>query len=579
MQLPINVGTWVLAFLPLAFLLFMMIARRWGAAQAGPVAWILAALIATAAFHMSVRGIALQSVKGTWSALTILYVVWPAILIYEVTREADAFEPFRRGITRLLPHPLLQVMAFGWAFASFLQGITGFGVPIAVCAPLLVGIGVRPLYAVVIPLVGHAWNNTFGTLAVAWLGLKEVTDLSVSAAATTALYASAFIWILNLIGGLLVCWIYGRAQGIREGLPAVIPISLAHGGLTLVLSQWNDVLNGFIAGVVGFVLIFALGRLPFYRRTPGLAGSRIFERQAEQPPVTDTQPHSPLESPAAPPAGTGDSDEGTLAGGGARPGAARPGAAAPAGAGPSSAAPAMSLNRAFIPYYALLVITFSVLLIAPVEQALGGFSFGLSFPELSTGFGFTTPAETTEISPFTHAGTFLFASAFVGYTAYASMGYIGKGGLGRIWSRTVEKAVASTIAVVALVAMASVMQGAGQAQVLAEGVATATGGFYGFLAPFVGVLGAFMTSSNLASNLLFGTFQETTAVAAGLDTPAILGAQTAGGALGNTVAPGNVLLGTTTAGILGREGDVLRITFPLALLIAAIIGVVVLLVA
>lgn len=576
MQLPINVGTWVLAFLPLAFLLFMMIARRWGAAQAGPVAWILAALVAAAAFHMSVRGIALQSVKGTWSALTILYVVWPAILIYEVTREADAFEPFRRGITRLLPHPLLQVMAFGWAFASFLQGITGFGVPIAVCAPLLVGIGVRPLYAVVIPLVGHAWNNTFGTLAVAWLGLKEVTDMSVSAAATTALYASAFIWILNLIGGLLVCWIYGRAQGIREGLPAVIPISLAHGGLTLVLSQWNDVLNGFIAGVVGFVLIFALGRLPFYRRTPGLAGSRIFEPRAEEAPAADTSPETPLETPTAPPAGTGESTgEQDPVGAGARPSAA-----VPAGAGTSRAvAPAMSLNRAFIPYYALLIITFSVLLIAPVEQALGAFSFGLSFPELSTGFGFTTPAEATEISLFTHAGTFLFASAFVGYAAYASMGYIGKGGLGRIWSRTVEKAVASTIAVVALVAMASVMQGAGQAQVLAEGVATATGGFYGFLAPFVGVLGAFMTSSNLASNLLFGTFQETTAVAAGLDTPAILGAQTAGGALGNTVAPGNVLLGTTTAGILGREGDVLRITFPLALFIAAIIGVVVLLVA
>lgn len=585
MQLPITVGTWILAFLPLAFLLFMMIVRRWGAAQAGPVAWILAALVATAAFQLSLRGVALQSVKGTWSALTILYVVWPAILIYEVTREADAFEPFRRGITRLLPHPLLQVMAFGWAFASFLQGITGFGVPIAVCAPLLVGIGVRPLYAVVIPLVGHAWNNTFGTLAVAWLGLEEVTDLSPAAAATTALYASAFIWILNIVGGLLVCWIYGRTRGIREGLPAVIPISLAHGGLTLVLSQWNDVLNGFIAGVVGFALIFALGRLPFYRRTPSLAGSRIFEpgvqETAQRAPAGDEAPGTLPETPAGPPAGT---SAGTSAESGgrapARPGAQHAPAAAPAGAGTSTAAaPAMSLNKAFIPYYALLAITLGVLLIGPVENALGAFSFGLSFPELSTGFGFVTPAEATEVSLFTHAGTFLFASAFVGYAAYASLGYIGKGGIGRIWSRTVEKAVASTIAIVALVAMASVMQGAGQAQVLAEGVATATGGFYGFLAPFVGTLGAFMTSSNLASNLLFGTFQQTTASAAGLDTSAILGAQTAGGALGNTVAPGNVLLGTTTAGILGREGDVLRITFPLALLIAAIIGLVVLFVA
>lgn len=86
-----------------------------------------------------------ENAKGIWSALTVLYGVWASILVYEVSEEGRAFEPLRRGITRLLPNPLLQVLAFGWAFASFLQGVTGFGVPIAVCAPLLVGIGVRPL--------------------------------------------------------------------------------------------------------------------------------------------------------------------------------------------------------------------------------------------------------------------------------------------------------------------------------------------------------------------------------------------------------------------------------------------------
>ena len=35
-----------------------------------------------------------------------------------------------------------------------------------------------------------------------------------------------------------------------------------------------------------------------------------------------------------------------------------------------------------------------------------------------------------------------------------------------------------------------------------------------------------------------------------------------------------VLLGTTTAGILGKEGEVLKVTLPLALLIGAVIGLV-----
>ncbi|GAB3716781.1 L-lactate permease [Nocardiopsis oceani] len=565
MDMPVTVLNWSLAFLPIALLLFMMIARRWGAAEAGPLAWIIAAVVAAAVFELPLPDLGLQSVKGTWDAITILYVVWPAILIYEVTREADAFEPFRRGITRLLPHPLIQVMAFGWIFASFLQGITGFGVPVAVCAPLLIGIGVRPLYAVVIPLVGHAWNNTFGTLAVAWLGLGQVTDMSPAVAATTALYAAAFVWILNLMGGLLVCWLYGKVRGILEGLPAVLAISLVHGGLTLVLSQWSDVLNGFIAGVVGFALIFVLGRLPRYKRTPSVTGSRIFEsgpgHVGESLATTEGAPTS---------GGAGR----TLTDGGAGGGATEestPGSEA-------ASAKRMSLNRAFIPYYALLVITLGILL-TPLERLLEVYSIGPSFPEITTGLGFITGAEDESVTILTTPGTFLFAAAFIGYFAYRSMGYIHTGGLRRIGSNTAGKAIPATIAVVSLVAMAAVMQGAGQAEVLALGIAATTGGFYAFLAPFIGVLGAFMTSSNLASNLLFGGFQESTANAAGLNQSAVLGAQTAGGATGNILAPGNVILGTTTAGILGREGDVLRITLPLTLLIAAVIGVAVLAVA
>jgi lactate permease len=143
----------------------------------------------------------------------------------------------------------------------------------------------------------------------------------------------------------------------------------------------------------------------------------------------------------------------------------------------------------------------------------------------------------------------------------------------------VDKAIPSTIAVVALIAMSNVMAGSGSVSVLAQGVAAATSQGYGFLAPMVGGLGSFMTTSNLASNLLFGTFQQTTAEVTGLYGPAILGAQTAGAAAGNMIAPGNVLLGTTTAGILGREGEVLKITIPLFALVALIIGACVLFVA
>lgn len=555
MTIDITWVSWGLAFLPLAILLLLMLGANWGAAEAGPLSWIIALAIAFFYFGAPLDVIGYENAKGIWSALTVLYVVWASILIYEVSHEGEAFEPLRRGITRLLPDPLMQVMAFGWAFASFLQGVTGFGVPIAVCAPLLVGIGVRPLYAVTIPLIGHAWNNTFGTLAVAWLGLKEVTGMDVATAAQTALYAASFIWVLNIFGGLLVCWLYDRWNGIRKGLPVVIVMSLIQGGLTLGLSQWNDTLNGFIASSVAFIAIFVVGRMKLYR-DPKPATSHIFTEERRQ---SDAAPVD-IETEVAPAPVIGSGGAAVATGG-------------------RQGAPGMSLQQAFIPYFALLIITFGVLLIPPVKAALGGWSFGLSFPQTVTELGFTRPESAVRFAPLTHAGTFLLLSAIIGYLAFTSLGTISKGGLGRIVGRTVDKSIPSTIAVVALIAMSNVMAGSGAVNVLAQGVAAATGQGYGFLAPMVGGLGSFMTTSNLASNLLFGTFQQSTAQVTGLYGPAILGAQTAGAAAGNMIAPGNVLLGTTTAGILGREGEVLRITIPLFAIVAVIIGACVVLVA
>lgn len=77
--------------------------------------------------------------------------------------EANAYQVIRNGLKKFLPNELLLVLAIGYVFTSFLQGITGFGVPDAVGAPLLIGIGVNPLWAVVLPLFGESWGNTYGT--------------------------------------------------------------------------------------------------------------------------------------------------------------------------------------------------------------------------------------------------------------------------------------------------------------------------------------------------------------------------------------------------------------------------------
>jgi len=84
-------------------------------------------------------------------------------------------------------------------------------------------------------------------------------------------------------------------------------------------------------------------------------------------------------------------------------------------------------------------------------------------------------------------------------------------------------------------------------------------------APLVGAFGTFITGSATASNLLFTDLQASTARALALPELPLLGAQGFGAAVGNIIAPHNIVAAVATVGLTGQEGKVLRTTVPTAL--------------
>jgi lactate permease len=99
----------------------------------------------------------------------------------------------------------------------------------------------------------------------------------------------------------------------------------------------------------------------------------------------------------------------------------------------------------------------------------------------------------------------------------------------------------------------------GMIQSLAE-AAAAMGPAWLFFAPFIGVLGTFVTGSATSSNILFSGFQEATAKSLALPVATLQGAQNFGAAGGNMVCPHNIIAGGATVGLAGREGEILRTT-------------------
>ncbi len=530
MSIPLTATMWIAAVAPIIVLMVLMLGFQWGATKAAPVGLAVAILTAIFLYKAPVSLIAVEAGKGLWSAITVLLVVWPAILIYEVSDHVKAFSAFRVGMQKFTPNELLQVIMVGWVFTGFLQGVTGFGVPVAVGAPLLVGLGVNPLYAVVIPLLGHAWGNTFGTLGVAWDALVLATGLDSDPAnlLATAAWAAAFIWIWNAITGVAICWFYGGAKALKKGLPAVALISLIQGGGQLLLTQVNQTLACFVPCCIAIIATVLIGRTKLYSEPWKIEDSNIMDR-------------SKISS-------IDDAD-------------------VPEG---------MGLAQAFFPYALLTVITLFVLLIQPVKNFLGQVKIGFNVPETSTGYGFINEAAApySPVSIFTHAFTFLLLASCIGYLYFMKKGWAKGPEFKDVIIKSLKNTAPSAVAVIAFLVMSRIMGGSGQTVVLARGIAAVMGQYYALFAAVVGTLGSFMTSSNMASNVLFGDFQLTTAKLLGFDAAPILGAQTAGGAIGNTICPGNIILGTTTAGILGKEGLALRKILPLTLTAAVIVGIV-----
>lgn len=600
MTIPTNLFMWLLAFLPIIVLLVLMIGLQWGATEAAPIGLVITVVTGIVFYKADIKLVAIESAKGVWSALSIFLIIWTAVLMYQVGNEVKAFLVIRNGMRKLLPNELLLIIAMGWIFESFLQGITGFGVPVAVGAPLLIGIGVNPLWAVIIPLLGQSWGNTFGTLAAAWDGLAMSAGITSGSGAywKTALWAALFLLLWNLVIGIAICWFYGKGKGLKKGLLAVLIMSLIQGGGQLALSQVNTTLACFIPACISLLVLLLVGKLKMYRDEWSLKESRIMSREEGK---AKDHPGMVLKEDKAK-----DHPGMVLKEDKAKeyPGMVREEVKAEEYSGMvrekdkakdvsdmsrqegnvkkgSENIKSMTLLQAFVPYIVLSVLTLTVLLVKPLNQFLGQFSLGVSFPETATGYGFVNAA-VDKYSPlhlFTHASMFLFISSIVGILYYQVKGEMKTGGVRRIFAKSIAMTMPSGMAIIGLVVMSKVMSGTGQTVVLANGIANVLGKAYVVLAPFVGLLGTFMTGSNMSSNILFGDFQTTTAGLLHVNSAAVAGAQTAGGSIGSAVSPSNIVLGTTTARILGSEGKVLKkllaITVPAVLVVGCIVFILV----
>jgi lactate permease len=517
---------WLLASAPLFVLLFTLLKLKWKAKDAGATALVVALLVGGFAFggHVPLLGVACA--KGLSLTLFVVLIIWTSGFMYQMVSQTGSVPVISKWMATLSNDRLMLGLLVGWCLSGVIQAVAGYGVPVAVCAPLMIAAGFEPLVAAAATLVGHAWSITFGSMGSSFYTLTLSTKIPPE---VTGNWVGLTFIVPTILTGFAVAHIVEGWKGMRKGFVQILVVGTAMGMVQWVVARMG---SAQVAALLGSLTGVGLVAMMSPR-----------ERRAEQ--GRRNEPEQGTESPSA--------------------------AVFHSPKGPASTT---SIHLALVPYYALLIITL-ISQIGPVKAFFKPYKFGVNYPAMTTSQGYAVMAEKgyAAIGLFSHPAPLITLACLIGLFVYTRRGLLGGDKVRLAWKATVKQSWPTTLGVLTMVMMALVMNDTGMTSEMASGVAKVAGPLFPLVSPFIGVLGCFMTGSNTNANILFGSFQMETAKTLGLSATLIAGSQTAGASLASSIAPAKVLLGSSTSGLTGREDEVLRKCLPYCALVVLMLGI------
>ncbi len=250
------------ALLPILLILVLMVGLRLAAAPAGLLGLLAALPVALLVFGWTgMDGVGLApslagvAAEAGFTALTILWIVFPALWLHELQVASGATATLRAALTRLSSDPRILALLIAWFFALFAEGAAGFGTPVALAAPILVALGFPPVKAVALALVGHAVGVSFGAVGTPLLPQIAATGLDpVALAGTTAMLHLALGWTMALFLHRLAGEAGGGGAGMGWALLAGVAFLLPSAAIAAFVGPELPTLGGALLGGGAFAL-------------------------------------------------------------------------------------------------------------------------------------------------------------------------------------------------------------------------------------------------------------------------------------------------------------------------------------
>jgi lactate permease len=473
--------------------------------------------------------------------------------------ESGGLSVIRRGFTNITPDRRVQVIIVAWLFGSFIEGSAGFGTPAAVCVPLLVALGFPAKSAVISGMLIQCTPVSFGAVGTpilvgvaggldgqpevvqyaSQLGLDDWTLLLPMIGLRVAVLHAIAGTMIPLFVVAIMTRFFGESRKFGDGLKI-----------------WKFAIFSSLAMTIPYVAIAATLGPEFPSLLGSLVGLAIVVPAAKRGFLLPAGKPWDFEAKGS----WDESWNGTIS------------------SDLGEASPNLSLWKAWFPYLVIALLLVATRL--PALQ-LGPLLKSVAFPvdPATTQNLFGTPVTIKPVQPLYLPGTVFLVACLVTVVLHR----MSRAAVGRAVKRSASMLVSASVALLFAVPMVQVFlnseQGAAgldkMPTVLAEGVASLAGQAWPAFSALIGGLGAFVAGSNTISNMTFSLFQFGVAERIGANPIWVVALQAVGGAAGNVICVHNVVAACAVVGLVGREGDVIRITgfvFLYYILVAGVLG-------
>ena len=487
---------------------------------------IIVILLAILFWGMAGAVVTASVLQGFHRALNILFILFGAIILLNTLKYTGAVERMNESFQNISADMRVQAVIVAFLFGSLIEGAAGFGTPPVVTGPLLLALGFRPLAAATIALASASVAVSFGAVGTPIvIGLSNIPgadllffqEIGVKVSLLNLLVGS----LLPLIVVVMLTMLFGKERSLSHILP-IVPWTLLIGVVFSMTSAISALLFGpeFVTIIASlFTLGFAILTAKFNFLIPKKSwiDARVegYEVKANQ------------------------SD--------------------------------MSLLAAWSPYIIVVLLLLLTRIVTPIKNMI------LTVGDLSWNNIFAIDGISSNWQLLYSPGAVLILAALA--TLVIQKRRITC--FTRATKDSLDSIKNTSVALLPTLALVQVFSNSGlnlnelvsMPQYIATTLAGSLGSVWIFVAPFLGILGTFITGSATVSSLTFSSVQYNVALDVGLPTDIIVAQQATGAAAGTMICIHSVVAAATVVGLVGKEGEIIRKVLPVALIYGLLVGI------